>query len=50
MFATLRFESHPEVTDPRSDNVDVNPGLKDDRAVAAAEEDEDRLLFASNFG
>lgn len=49
VFATLRSESHPEVTDPRSDNVDGNPGLKDDGAVAAAGE-EYRLLSASNLG
>lgn len=40
VFATLRSESHLEVTDPRSDNVDGNPGLKDDGAVVAAEEED----------
>lgn len=49
VFATLRSECHTEVMDPRSDNVDGNPGLKDDGAAAAAEE-EDIFLAASHLG
>lgn len=45
VFPTLRSESLPKVTDPRSDNVDSNPDLKDDGAVA---EEEEHLLSASN--
>lgn len=47
VFLTLRSESLPEVTDPRSDNVDSNPSLKDDGAVA---EEEEHLLSASILG
>lgn len=46
-FLRLGLKSLPEVTDPRSDNVDSNPGLKDDGAVA---EEEEHLSNASNFG
>lgn len=33
MYLMLSFESHPQGTDPRSDNVHGNPDLKDDRDV-----------------